>query len=70
MMKRQIWARYGVDPRRVYEVWMGEEHPGSREVAIVEYSRLFPHDLTDGRFEFHEAKRVVKTKQVTLPLFD
>lgn len=31
---RDIGARYGVDPRRVYDVLRDRTHPGSRNVAL------------------------------------
>ena len=61
MMRRQIWARYQVDPCRVYEVWMGEEHIGSREAAIVAFREQFPARSIDGLFDWHTPSRKVQT---------
>jgi hypothetical protein len=54
--KRDLCARFDVDPRRLYEVWQQEEHVGSREVAIRLFRILFPDRTPIYGFEFHQPK--------------
>jgi hypothetical protein len=56
MKKRDLCARFDVDPRRLYEVWQQEEHVRSREVAIRLFRILFPYRTPTFGFEPHEPK--------------
>ena len=39
---RDLIRRYGCDPRRLYEIWQEERHPGSRAKALTEFLARFP----------------------------
>lgn len=39
---KTILARYRCDSRRLYEVWWGERHPGSRARAEALFRRRYP----------------------------
>ncbi len=40
--RKDILARYGCDPRRLYDIWEGRTFPRSRDKALVEFSERFP----------------------------
>jgi hypothetical protein len=40
--RKDILARYGCDPRRLYDIWEGKAFPHSRDKALVEFSKQFP----------------------------
>jgi len=40
--RKDILARYGCDPRRLYDIWEGKAFPRSRDQALVEFSERFP----------------------------
>jgi hypothetical protein len=40
--RKDLIARYGCDPRRLYEVWEGTRHPGSRQKALTVFGELYP----------------------------
>ena len=40
--RRDLVARYGCDPRRLYEIWEGKKHPSAREKAIERFKTEFP----------------------------
>jgi hypothetical protein len=44
--RKDILARYGCDPRRLYDIWEGSRFPASREKALAEFARRWP-DLVD-----------------------
>jgi hypothetical protein len=47
--QRQLLARYGCDPRRLYEIWQEDKFPGSRDAALAELFARFP--TTRDRFD-------------------
>lgn len=59
---RDIQARFGVDPRRLYEVWEESEHKGTRFEAMRLFARLFPSKSLENLFEKHKPryKRTLK----------
>ncbi len=44
--RKDILARYGCDPRRLYDVWEGVRFPDSREKALIQFAERWP-DLLD-----------------------
>ena len=47
--RKDILARYGCDPRRIYEIWEGVKFPGSRTKALAVFRERYPQlaDQTD-----------------------
>jgi hypothetical protein len=54
--RKDILARYGCDPRRLYEVWEGVRFPASREQALAIFSVRYP-ELAD-RIDFGPHRRI------------
>jgi hypothetical protein len=40
--RKDLVARYGCDPRRLYEIWEGARFPGSREKALAVLAEQHP----------------------------
>lgn len=40
--RKELVARYGCDPRRLYDIWWGEKFPGSREEAARIFADRYP----------------------------
>lgn len=40
--RKDLMAKYGCDPKRLYEIWWGERFPGSRAKAEAEFRRRHP----------------------------
>lgn len=40
--RKDILARYGCDPRRIYEIWAEETFIGSRAKALAAFAERFP----------------------------
>ncbi len=40
--RKDLLARYGCDPRRLYEVWEGTRFPGSRDKALGLFRERYP----------------------------
>jgi hypothetical protein len=40
--RKDLVARYGCDPRRLYEIWWGERFPASREKAMQLFLERHP----------------------------
>lgn len=53
---RDIGARFGVDPRRLYEVWEEVEHKGSRFRSMRLFLRMFRGESLEGRFVVHRPR--------------
>ncbi len=47
--RKDLIARYGCDPRRLYEIWEGKKHPAARAKALERFKRDYPQlqDLVD-----------------------
>ena len=56
MRRKDIIARYGCDPRRLYEIWEGKKHPASRDKALERFQRDYP-ELWD-RVDFSCHRRI------------
>ena len=68
--RRALLARYGCDPRRLYEIWEQKRFPGSREAALAAFRARFPN-LAD-RVDFGPHRTVPRKAQpeLQLTLFD
>lgn len=40
--RKDLLARYGCDPRRLYEVWAGVKHPAARSKALELFQKQYP----------------------------
>lgn len=40
--RKALVARYGCDPRRLYEIWWGERYPAAREKAASTFRERYP----------------------------
>ncbi len=54
--RKDILARYGCDPRRIYEIWEGARFPASRDRALELFAERYP-GLED-RVDFGRHKRI------------
>lgn len=54
--RKDILARYGCDPRRIYEIWEGAKFPASRQRALALFSERYP-TLAD-RIDFGRHRRI------------
>jgi len=54
--RKDILARYGCDPRRLYDIWEGKRFPSSRSKALDKFARLYP-DL-DGHVDTSHHRRI------------
>src|SRR5689334_4505822 len=54
--RKDLIARYGCDPRRLYEIWEQRRFIGSRDKALTEFRTRYP-GLTD-RVDFGAHQRV------------
>ena len=46
VQRKELLARYGCDPRRLYEIWEEKRFPASREKARALFIKRYP-DLVD-----------------------
>lgn len=44
--RKDILARYGCDPRRLYDIWEECRFPGSRQKALAMFSERYPMLVT------------------------
>jgi hypothetical protein len=68
--RKDLVARYGCDPRRLYEVWEGSKHPAAREKALERFRDEYPN-LVD-RVDFGPHRRIPRAiaDPAQLVLFD
>lgn len=68
--RKDLIARYGCDPRRIYEIWEGHKHPGSRAKALAAFKEQYP-SLLD-RVDFGCHRRIPRNPEEPdqLSLFD
>jgi len=57
--RKDLIARYGCDPRRLYEIWEGSRFPASREKALALFAEQHP-DLA-GRIDFGLHRRIPRS---------
>ena len=67
---KDLIARYGCDPRRLYEIWAEDKFPGSRDRAWTEFEARHP-ELVD-RVDHGPHRRISRRVDVDLQpgLFD
>ena len=56
--RKDLLARYGCDPRRLYEIWEDKRFPGSRDKALAVFNERHP-GLAD-RIDFGLHRRIPK----------
>ena len=68
--RKDILARHGCDPRRIYEIWEGAKHPASRTKALARFEADHPN-LMD-RVDFGSHQRIPRNEASPdqLTLFD
>ena len=68
--RKDILARYGCDPRRLYEIWEGAKYPASRAKALERFEAEYP-TLMD-RVDFGGHRRIPRNDKSPdqLTLFD
>ena len=57
--RKDILARYGCDPRRLYEIWWEERFVGSRKRAMEAFAERYPERA--GRVDYGPYKRIART---------
>ncbi|MEM7749987.1 MAG: hypothetical protein AAF346_17175 [Pseudomonadota bacterium] len=57
--RKDLVARYGCDPRRLYEIWEGKKHPASRQKALERFQSEHP-SLMD-RVDFGRHRSLPRT---------
>lgn len=53
MRRKDILARYGCDPRRLYDIWEGRKYPSSRAKALTVFSERYPSLSGGSDTSFH-----------------
>jgi hypothetical protein len=68
--RKDLIARYGCDPRRLYEIWEGSRFPASREKALALFAAQ--HPALAGRIDFGLHRRIPRSPPLEgqLDLFD
>jgi hypothetical protein len=68
--RKDLIERYGVDPRRIYEIWEGAKFPAARRKALERFERDYPN-LRD-RVDFGPHRRIPRgpDPELQLALFD
>ncbi len=54
--RKDLIARYGCDPRRLYEIWEGRKHPAAREKALARFREAYP--ALQDRVDFGRHRRI------------
>jgi len=54
--RKEVLARYGCDPRRLYDIWEGKRFASSRAKALEKFARLHPG--LDGRVDTSHHRRI------------
>jgi hypothetical protein len=67
--RKDILARYGCDPRRLYDIWEGKRFPASRDKALAAFTERWP-ELLD-RVDTSPHRRIPRPgpDESQLPLF-
>lgn len=68
--RKDICARYGCDPRRIYEIWEGAKFPASRERALKVFAERYPGLAGQTDFGRHKRIPVRSHNPDQLALFD
>ena len=54
--RKDILARFGCDPRRMYDIWEGKRFPAAREKALKVFAERYPG--LDGRVDTSHHRRI------------
>ena len=68
--RTDIVARYGCDPRRIYEIWEGTRFPASRERALKVFAERYPGLAEQTDFGCHKRIALRAHDPDQLSLFD
>ena len=68
--RKDLLARYGCDPRRIYEVWEGSRHPASRGKALELFAKQYPSLMDRVDFGRHQRISRAPAGPGQLSLFD
>ncbi|MGQ0672012.1 MAG: hypothetical protein ACT4N2_03920 [Hyphomicrobium sp.] len=68
--RKDLLARYGCDPRRLYEIWEGTRFPQSRARALDAFAERFPGLLDRVDASLHRRIPWKSTHPDQLSLFD
>jgi len=68
--RRDILARYGCDPRRIYEIWEGSKFPASRARAMTVFRERYPGLADQTDFGCHQSIPTRSHDPAQLALFD
>jgi hypothetical protein len=55
---KHLAARFGCDPKRLYEIWWGERFPGSRGKAEALFRERYPHAVDRTAFGYRRIPAV------------
>jgi hypothetical protein len=66
LRRKDILARYGCDPRRLYEIWEGLRFPGSRAKAQALFAERYPGLV--GQVDFSLHRRIPRALSLPLEL--
>lgn len=66
--RKDIVARYGCDPRRIYEIWEEKRFPGSRDKALAIFRERYPTLEAQTDFGLHRrlASKTADPNQLVL----
>jgi hypothetical protein len=68
--RKDLLARYGCDPRRLYEIWEGTRFPASREKALNAFATRYPTRMTQSDLSPHKRIPTRTSSPDQLQLFD
>jgi hypothetical protein len=67
--RKDLMARYGCDPRRLYEIWWGERFPASRRKAAEAFATRYPTLVDRTVFGYRRIARTGAVPEGQLDLF-
>jgi hypothetical protein len=67
--RKDLIARYGCDPRRLYEIWWGERCPASRGKAAETFAMRYPTLVDRTVFGYRRIARQAAAPEAQLDLF-
>lgn len=67
--RKDLVARYGCDPRRLYEIWWGDRFPESRKQAMQLFAERYPSLVDRTHFGYRRIARIKSFDGDQLSLF-
>lgn len=67
---KDIVARYGCDPRRIYEIWEEKRFAGSRDKALAVFRNRYPQLEAQTDFSLHRRLSLRTPDPTQLVLFE